>query len=141
MSWKITTSQKKSIIEHDVFTNNGRSIIRSIGWRWGWVVVSEDPQIEDPENNDTLIVSDLDVDDHCYDDGCWEEWDFGDLTEEEIGNILQAWEDDWQDGLEQLGWSHYETEVVFRGPLEIEKLDDEEEPVQEQPAPSKGWSF
>lgn len=141
MSWKISTNEKKSVIEHEIFVKDGVSIIHTVGWRWGWVVVSEDPQISNPDDNDTLIVSDFSIEDQSFEDGCWDEWDFGDLSESEIEQVTAAWDEDWHEGLEKLGWEHYETEIVFRGPLEITK-DEVEPPSEEQPvATSKGWPF
>lgn len=144
MSWKISTNEKKNVRETETFSKDGNTITHTTSFRWGWVVVGEDPEIEEPEKNDSLVVTDFDIEDQCYEDSCWEEWDFGSLSEDEIGLFLQQWEDDWYEGLGAIGWQHTDTEIVFAGPLEIEQLDDDDssEPEEEQPiATSKKWPF
>jgi len=42
------------------------------------------------------------------------------MTEEDQDKIMAAWEEDFYDGLEALGWSNDDTEYVFYGPLQLE---------------------
>lgn len=144
MSWKISTLEKKNVVENEMFTKDGKTVTHSTGFRWGYVIVEEDPEIENPADSDSVIVSDYSIEDCGYDDGCWEEWDFGDLSEDEIELFMQMWEDGWYDSLSTIGWDHTDTEVVFIGPLEVTNLgDSDDEPVEEeQPvATSKKWPF
>jgi hypothetical protein len=43
------------------------------------------------------------------------------MTEEEQQAIEAAWEEDFYDGMEALGWSNDDTEYWFYGELELEQ--------------------
>ena len=48
------------------------------------------------------------------------EYDFiGELSEDEQSEIIQIYEDEFDDGLEDLGWRPKDTECWFYGELEI----------------------
>ena len=58
------------------------------------------------------------------DDGCWADWTFpDDISEEEQAEIETAWEEEYFDGMEELGWRNDDTDYILQGPLE---LTDEE---------------
>jgi len=55
------------------------------------------------------------------DDGCWMDWEYPDsMSEEDRTQVEEAWENDWYDGLEALGWSNDDTEYWVHGPLQLE---------------------
>ena len=45
------------------------------------------------------------------------------MTEEQQDEIMTAWEEDYFDGMEQLGWSCDDTEYILLGPLELSDED------------------
>lgn len=123
-TWKVSTKYKKSIIEKQSWTKDGKTIYYNIGWRWGYARYVEKPEIEDIED-EVEIYSLGEVIDHSFDDGCWEEWEFpDDMDEDEQQQIEEAYDENYDDGLLELGWDNDDTEVWFSGPLEIEEEND-----------------
>ena len=124
-TWVLTTKTKKNAVERQFWTKDGRTIIREEGYRWGkfYCESSERPDV-DLANPDGYELGDSEYDwelDHL-DDGCWADWTFpDDMTEEEQQAIEAAWEEDFYDGMEGLGWSNDDTEYWFYGELELEQ--------------------
>lgn len=125
--WTLKTLHKKSAIEKQFWCKNGKVIIREEGYRWGEFYCESDDQPEiDLKNPDDYTLSETDYDWELtsLDDGCWADWTFpDDMTEEEQEEIENAWNEDYFEGLEELGWSCDDTEYILQGPLE---LSDEE---------------
>ena len=44
------------------------------------------------------------------------------VTEEELQEVIDAWEEDWSEGVENLGWELDDTEVYFHGELSLEQV-------------------
>jgi len=125
-TWTLKTLHKKSAIEKQFWCKDGKVIIREEGYRWGEFYCENDEQpVIDPENGEyNLSESDYDWELSSLDDGCWAEWIFpDDMTEEEQAEIETAWDEDYFDGMEELGWSNNDTDYILQGPLE---LTDEE---------------
>ena len=106
---------------------DGKVIIREEGYRWGEFYCESDEQPEiDLVNPDdyNLSESDYDWELTSLDDGCWSDWTFPeDMTEEEQAEIEAAWEENYFEGMEELGWSCNDTEYVLQGPLELSDED------------------
>ena len=125
-TWKLTTQYKKSAVERSIWTKDGKNIVQEQGFRWGTFHCQSDEQPNiDLKNPDGYEVGgDYDWELASLDDGCWLEWDWpADMTEEEQDKIMAAWEEDFYDGMEALGWSNDDTEYVFYGPLCLENED------------------
>jgi len=45
------------------------------------------------------------------------------MTEEEQDEIMEAWEENYFEGMEELGWSNDDTEYILLGPLELTDED------------------
>jgi hypothetical protein len=45
------------------------------------------------------------------------------MSEEEQEEIENAWEEDFFEGMEELGWSNDDTEYILNGPLELSDED------------------
>ena len=125
-TWTLKTLHKKSAVEKQFWYKDGKVIIREEGYRWGEFYCESDEQLviepEDGEYN--LSESDYDWELSSLDDGCWADWTFPeDMTEEEQAEIETAWDEDYFDGMEELGWSNSDTDYILQGPLE---LTDEE---------------
>ena len=136
-TWKLTTQYKKSAVERSIWTKDGKNIVQEQGYRWGTFYCQSDEQPDiDLKNPDGYEVGgDYDWELGSLDDGCWLEWDWpADMTEEEQDKIMAAWEEDFYEGIEALGWSNDDTEYVFYGPLCLENEDTGEtfegEPTQ-----------
>ncbi len=136
MPYKISTVEKKSVIEKNFYEKDGKTFYIEQGYRWGYFTTNEKPDLEDYDPSEGLMIYQYDVDDHSFDDGCWIEFHYDDkITEEEREQIENAWEEDWYEGLNNLGWQDDEYEVWFLGDLEVENLpkqfEDEEEDISE----------
>jgi len=124
-TWVLTTKTKKNAVERQFWTKDGRTIIREEGYRWGKFYCESDERPDvNLTNPDGYELGDSEYDwelDHL-DDGCWADWTFpDDMTEEEQQAIEAAWDEDFYDGMEGLGWSNDDTEYWFYGELELEQ--------------------
>ena len=45
------------------------------------------------------------------------------MTEEEQAEIEAAWEENYFEGMEELGWSNDDTDYILQGPLELSDED------------------
>jgi hypothetical protein len=126
-SWTLKTLHKKSAIEKQFWYKDGKVIIREEGYRWGEFYCESDEQPEiDLENPDdyNLSESDYDWELTSLDDGCWADWTFPeDMTEEEQAEIESAWDENYFEGMEELGWSNDDTDYILQGPLELSDED------------------
>ena len=125
-TWTLKTLHKKSAVEKQFWYKDGKVIIREEGYRWGefYCENDEQPVIEPEDGEYNLSESDYDRELSSLDDGCWADWTFPeDMTEEEQAEIETAWDEDYFDGMEELGWSNSDTDYILQGPLE---LTDEE---------------
>ena len=126
-TWILKTLHKKSAIERQFWYKDGKVVIREEGYRWGEFYCESDEQPEiDLDNADgyNLSESDYDWELTSLDDGCWSDWTFPeDMTEEEQAEIESAWEEEYFEGMEELGWSQDDTEYILQGPLEL--LDED----------------
>jgi hypothetical protein len=59
------------------------------------------------------------------DDGCWSDLTAGNdkTTDEDIEEFEAAWEEDYFEGAEELGWTCDDTEYWYYGPLELTNED------------------
>ena len=126
-TWVLTTKTKKNAVEKQFWTKDGRTIIREEGYRWGKFYCESDSRPDvDLANPDGYELGDSEYDWELghLDDGCWADWTYpDDMTEEEQDKIMAAWDEDFYEGMEALGWSNNDTEYVFYGPLQLENED------------------
>jgi len=126
-TWILKTLHKKNAVEKQFWYKDGKVIIREEGYRWGEFYCESDEQPEiDLDNADgyNLSESDYDWELTSLDDGCWADWTFPeDMTEEERAEIETAWEEEYFEGMEELGWSQDDTEYILQGPLELSDED------------------
>ena len=125
--WLLKTQHKKNAVEKQFWRKDGETIIRTEGYRWGTFYCESDEQPEiDLANPDEYNLSESDYDWELdnLDDGCWAEWDWpAGWTEEQQDEIMAVWEEDYFDGMEQLGWSCNDTDYILMGPLELADED------------------
>lgn len=131
-TWELTTEWKKSSIERQFWYNGDKVIIREEGFRWAtFTVESDERPLTDNElkNEDGYELGSIDNgnDWEMQDmtDGCWAEVEAGrNCTQEDLDAFKEAWEENWYEGVESLGWSHDDTEFYFSsGPLKLTNLD------------------
>jgi hypothetical protein len=123
-TWQLSTKQKKSALEIQFWWKDGRVIIREEGYRWGKFYCESDerPDVDLANPDGFLLDSDWELD--YLDDGCWSSWEFpDDMSDEERKKIQDAWDAEFYEGMDELGWSNDDTEFWFHGPLLLEKTD------------------
>jgi hypothetical protein len=124
-TWVLTTKTKKNAVEKQFWYKDGRVIIREEGYRWGKFYCESDERPDvDLANPDgyELGGTEYDWELESLDDGCWADWTYpDDMTEEEQEEFEAAWDEDFFEGLEALGWSNDDTEYWFYGELELEQ--------------------
>lgn len=122
--WALSTKQKKNAIERQFWSKDGQVIVREEGYRWGkFIYVGEGkPEVFLDNFLGFQLNEDWELD--YLDDGCWSDWEFPDgMSEEEQEEIQNAWDNDFFEGLEALGWTNNDTEYWFHGPLLLEEVD------------------
>ena len=127
-TWKLSNQHKKSAIERQFWRKDDKVIIREEGFRWGtWYCDSDDKPDIDLKNPDGFEVSwgdDYEWELDSMDDGCWADTEAGrNCTEEDLEAFNEAWDEDYYDGVEALGWTNDDTEFHIIGPLRLENED------------------
>lgn len=134
-TWELSTEYKKSSIERQIWNKDGKYIIREEGYRWGtFTVESDEMPISHQEliDNDEYEVSFIE-NDECWElvelvDGCWADTEKGhNCTDEDLEAFEAAWEENWYEGVEELGWSNDDTEYYMTGPLKLVNKDTGQE--------------
>jgi len=127
--WNVATVEKKSVEEHELWQKGDLVIRRITGWRFGaWAVETEDDippvlaQLDGP-NGDAINMHDIEYEGELesLDDGWYSDIIWPDDMEDTERDRLQEMQDEDSYAWEGDGWSNYETEVWFSGPLEITK--------------------
>ena len=129
-TWQLSTEYKKNAIEVQLWYKDGVAIKRVEGYRWGTFSCESDerPDIDLRNEGDGYELADYDWELGSLDDGCWADWEYPtDFPIEERIKIEEAWDNDWYDGMEALGWSNDDTEYWFQGPLKLVNQDTGEE--------------
>ena len=128
--WQLSTEYKKNAIEVQLWYKDSVAIKRVEGYRWGTFSCESDerPDIDLRNEGDGYELADYDWELGSLDDGCWADWEYPtDFPIEERIKIEEAWDNDWYDGMEALGWSNDDTEYWFQGPLKLVNQDTGEE--------------
>ena len=117
--WRLSTHYKKSAVEKQLWYKDGVTISKEEGYRWGTFYCESDEMPDvDLANPDGYELYGYDWELDSLDDGCWSDWTFPeDMSAAEREQIEAAWDADFSDGLEALGWSNDDTEYWFHGPL------------------------
>jgi hypothetical protein len=128
--WELSTEYKKNAVEVQLWYKDGVAIKRVEGYRWGKFYCESDerPDIDLRNEGDGYELADYDWELDSLDDGCWADWEYPtDFPVEERIKIEEAWDNEWYDGMETLGWSNDDTEYWFQGPLKLVNRDTGEE--------------
>ena len=125
--WKVEPTWKKSLTEIQYWMKDGKTITYEIGWRWGefyYTTEGDEPPVIE-EGSDLMCIEGADLMDWSTDDGCWEDYSFGDMSEEEQEEI-QTFFDDGNSiyDLEEQGWVMSECELIVGCDVEITKEEE-----------------
>ncbi len=123
-TWKISNYHKKNCVEVQHWSKDGKNFTYSEGFRWGTFFKEDDDQPDvDLKNPDGFepYWDEWELD--MMDDGCWGDYDWGDLTEEEIAEIEAIIDEEGIFALEEHGWCNTENDVILNGPLLLENTD------------------
>jgi len=128
--WKLSTTQKKSAEERQLWSRDGIVIEITESYRWGSFVCDSDTKPDvDLENPDGFTL-DENTSNHTweidfFDDG-WSgnvEHVSGEMPIEELDNVMGIFKAGGYSALEEQGWEDlYETEYILYGPLQLERV-------------------
>ena len=139
--WKVSTADKKSVEEHEIWEKDGMKIIRISGFRWGTfnVETNDDnpPEFElsptpyGTDDHDSVDMynccvtniesTELDnLDDGWYGNIIWDDA----LDDDQRERLEELWEEDYYDGWENDGWMLTDTECWFSGKLEVQRAEN-----------------
>ncbi len=145
--WKISTLEKKSCEEREIWIKDGEQIVRVNGFRWGTFTVEttddnppEGITADNPDGIDMYSYSGENAPDGAeldsMDDGWLGDWEFpDDMDEDEQQRIMDGYDEDAYEFMENEGWYNDETEAWLFGPLEIVRIDEPTDTVVDQPEP------
>lgn len=122
MTWRISTREKKNVTQIETWTNGDLTATRETGWRWGHWDYDTKPDLSIYSENDQHDVYDFgEVTDSDLDDGCWTEWHWPeDMDAEEIERLEEIYNEEYDEGLENEGWTLDDSETFVTGPLSVE---------------------
>lgn len=130
-TWKLSNYYKKNAVERQYWRKDGKLIIREEGYRWGtWYCESDERPDVDLKNDDGWepYSDDVEWEMDSMDDGCWVDITYpDDMSEEEREEWETAWDEDGFEGLEELGWTNDDTDLILYGPLQLINEDTGEE--------------
>tara|TARA_R110000868_G_scaffold251083_2_gene507811 strand:- start:553 stop:972 length:420 start_codon:yes stop_codon:yes gene_type:complete len=135
-TWTVSTTEKKSCEEREIWTKDGKTIVRTNGFRWGTFIV-ETTDDNPPEGITEANKEGIDMYSHSgdnidsinldsMDDGWSGDYEFCGMDEESKQAISDEIDeaDDYYEYLEENGWMLDETEAWLFGPLEITKEEN-----------------
>jgi len=137
--WKLETRYKKNIQETEYFNKGEYCIEYETWWRWGYARFDVPDGIDfkqhlkdeydvDLEGDNSIDIHSLEFDvmDHSFDDGVACDWTFPDeMDEEEQERIKELFDEEWHEGMENDGWEATDIEVVFHGPFDLTKEEED----------------
>ena len=124
--WKVEPTYKKSCIERQYYTKDGKTICEETGWRWGEFLI-EVPDGETPElpPGTDIFSCDYELVDWSSDDGCWTDYEYTGMTEEEIAEIQEFFDEgNYAYELEEKGWNSSDGEMIIDCEMTFEKVED-----------------
>jgi hypothetical protein len=127
MPYKVSNLEKKRVTEIEIWKKGDQYLKRTHGWRWGYWLIEDRAELDDYDPEAGIDMNLLDGELLELDDGQYEEWEYPQgMSAEDQEALEQAWEEDWHEGITNLGWEEWETEVWVTGPLEITEVQGDE---------------
>ena len=128
--WSLTNKYKKSVVEEMEFLNGNKKLTIIQGYRWGKFTCESETKpdiVLDDEQGEYNVFNDPNIEwemEYC-DDGHYTELVFSEnISEEEQEQIQEAWDSDFFEGLEELGYDHADTDIILEGPLVLTEEGD-----------------
>ena len=133
--WTVSTKEKKSVEEHEMWEKDGHVIVRVSGFRWGtWTVTTSDdnpPEFDrEPcpggsDDPDSVDMYNCGYDSELVEttDGCWDECDFDECDEETAEWLEEFLEENSVFDLEEHGWYCGDTEMIIDCEMDIEMIE------------------
>ena len=132
MPYKVSNAEKKQVTEIEIWKKGDQFLKRVHGWRWGTWLIEDRAELDDYDPDEGVDMNCIEGEMLDLDDGQYEEWEYPEgMSTEDQDAIQAAWEEDWHEGITNLGWDEWETEVWVRGPLDIEEVDEEDDEDEE----------
>lgn len=123
-TWKIEPTYKKSLRERNHYYKDDKTIIVETGWRWGeFTITTETDEPPVLEAGVDLFDCGYEVEMQYCDDGCWEDYEYENMSEEEIAEVEAFMEENSFLDLEQIGWCSGDSEMIVDCDLSIEKVE------------------
>jgi hypothetical protein len=122
--WKVEPVFKKSCIEQQTYSKDGKSITEETGWRWGeFIIETEDDEPPVLEKAVDIFNCDYELVDWSTNDGCWVDHTYSGMTEEEIVTMQSRFDDGISlYELEDEGWLQGDGAMFISCELSIEKV-------------------
>ena len=139
-TWTVSTTEKKSCLEREIWTQDGKTIVRVNGFRWGTFTV-ETTDDDPPDGITELNQEGIDMYSHCGDnidsisldsmaDGWLGDSEFDGFDQQQEQAIRLALDEADSDGIDYAeylgltGWQQEDSEAWLSGPLEITRDTD-----------------
>lgn len=126
--WELRNLDKKSVEIITYWEKDGKEITLTERFRWGSVFIytdGDDAPVTDLKNDHGLDVTEFEQTEvNDMDDLYSQDWDFSGDPDADAESLEEGWEEEGFEYLENEGWSHADTEIVFFGPLELQKLEE-----------------
>jgi hypothetical protein len=123
MRYRIEPEYKKSALERQIFSKDGKRIICDIWWRWAtFECVADEPPVITEDDELYTLLDDLEFIESSDGD---EEHDYEGFTDDEIEEMDAFLEENSIYDLEEEGWSFEDTEWYIKSPVLITEVDDE----------------
>ena len=127
MPYKVSNLEKKRVTEIEIWKKGDQYLKRTHGWRWGYWLIEDRAELDDYDPEAGIDMNLLDGELLELDDGQYEEWEYPQgMSAEDQEALERAWEEEWHEGITNLGWEEWETEVWVTGPLEITEVQGDE---------------
>lgn len=128
MIWYLSNLDKKNAVEIQYWNKDGVTFTKTVGYRWGQFFCESDEKPDVDLNNEDGFSLDSDWEMDYMDDDCWSDWEYPDsMSQEERDEIETAWNENYYEGLEALGWENKYTDQILYGPLRLVNKDTNEE--------------
>lgn len=125
--WELRNLDKKNVEIITYWEKDGKEITLTERFRWGSVFIytdSDDAPVINLKNDHGLDVTEFEhTEVNDMDDLYSQDWDFTSHPDADEESIEEGWEEEGAEYMENEGWTHVDTEIVFFGPLELKKLE------------------
>lgn len=126
MVWRVSTKEKKNLIEIEAWVKGDLVAERATGRRWGTFDYDKRPDFdfENQAYEQSVSAGDLgDYSDRDLTDACWEEWTWPEDMDPDVIEEIENHED-YETAMEDLDWYHDDTTYWLKGPLDINFIPD-----------------